>query len=371
MNQNKRDGRNAVEEIDVLVVGAGFGGLYQLHQLRKEGFSVKVYEAGAGLGGIWHWNCYPGARVDSHIPIYEYSMENLWEGWNWSERFPDWQELRRYFEYVDKKLDLSKDICFNTRVTGAEFDEDSNSWLVQAGDGLQIRAHRVVFCTGFAAKHYVPDFEGLDDFKGVWHHTALWPQDGLDFKGKRVGIIGTGASGVQVLQEAAKDAAQVTVFQRTPILALAMQQKKLDKETQLEMKKHYLDTYKLRRENFGGFDIISSDKSAMEVSEEERQEVFEASWQKGGFNFWSGTFWDVLLNEESNLKAYEFWRKKVHARVNDPIVAEQLAPLTPPHPFGVKRPSLEQNYYDLFNEEHVSLVNLKETPLKKITANGV
>ena len=360
-----------IDEIDVLVVGAGFGGLYQLHHLRKEGFSVKIYEAGSGLGGIWHWNCYPGARVDSHIPVYEYSMENLWEDWNWTERFPGREELRDYFAYVDKKLDLSKDIYFDKRVVAAEFDTDKNLWLVEAGDGTFIRAHRVVFCTGFAAKHYVPDFKGLDDFKGVWHHTAVWPQQGLDFKGKRVAVIGVGASGVQVVQEAAKNASQVTVFQRTPIIALAMQQQKLDKKSQEDKKHQYAEIYKMRRENFGGFDIVSSEKSALEVTPEERNAVFEASWAKGGFNFWSGTFWDVLLNEESNLTAYNFWRDKVHARVKDPVLAETLAPLEPPHPFGVKRPSLEQNYYDVFNEDHVALVDLKVTPIDRITAGGI
>ena len=189
---------NQPEELEVLIVGAGFAGMYQLHHLRKRGFNAQIFDAGASLGGIWYWNCYPGARVDTHVPMYEFSDEELWRDWNWTERFPGWAELREYFDYVDKKWDLSKDIHFNTRVTNAEFDEASNQWLVKTESGKITRAKSVVFCTGFAAKSYTPEFEGIENFKGVMHHTAHWPQEGLDFTGKKVGIIGTGASGVQV-----------------------------------------------------------------------------------------------------------------------------------------------------------------------------
>tara|TARA_R110002073_G_scaffold2960_6_gene19797 strand:- start:3018 stop:4628 length:1611 start_codon:yes stop_codon:yes gene_type:complete len=360
-----------VIEYDVLVVGAGFGGLYQLYRLRQQGFSVRLLEVGSDLGGIWHWNCYPGARVDSHVPVYEYSMEELWQDWNWTERFPAWDELRRYFKYVDEKLDLSRDIAFNTRVTGAEFDEDSNRWMIEGNGELLAQAHVVVLCTGFAAKHFTPDYEGMADYQGICHHTGLWPQEGLSLKGKKVAVIGTGASGVQVAQEAAAVADQLTVFQRTPILALAMQQQKLDVETQTKQKVGYPDIFKKRRETFGGLDISSSDKSALEVSAEERLAVYEDCWAKGGFNFWSGTFSDILSNEEANLTAYQFWRDKTRARINDPRLAEKLAPTDPPHPFGVKRPSLEQNYYDIFNQDNVALVDLKEDPIERMTAKGI
>ena len=169
-----------VEDLDVLVVGAGFTGLYQLHRLRQLGFSVRLFEAGADLGGIWYWNCYPGARVDTHVPMYEFSSEDLWRDWNWTERFPSWEELRRYFRYVDQKLDLSRDIAFNTRVEAAEFDEDRRRWVVRTQDGGLVSPRFLVLCTGFAAKPYIPDLKGLDRFAGVKHHTAWWPQDGLD-----------------------------------------------------------------------------------------------------------------------------------------------------------------------------------------------
>ena len=362
---------NAESVVDVLIVGAGFAGLYQLHRLRKLGFSVRVVEAGAGLGGIWHWNCYPGARVDTHVPMYEYSAEELWKDWNWSERFPSWSEIRRYFEYVDKKWDLSRDISFNTRMIGAEFDSKKNQWQVQLDEGRTVRAQSVVLCTGFAAKHFIPDIEGLEDFKGTWHHTGLWPQGGLDFNGKRVGIIGTGATGVQVAQEASQSASHLTVFQRTPILALPMKQRKLDEETQTEMKKSYAEWFANRKNTFGGFEFSGLEQSALEVSAEERNAVFEELWEKGGFYFWIGTFIDILADESANLYAYEFWRDKVRERINDPVLAEKLAPTIPPHPFGVKRPSLERYYYEIFNQDNVDLVDLNETPIEKITARGV
>jgi cation diffusion facilitator CzcD-associated flavoprotein CzcO len=203
-----------VEELDVLVVGAGFAGLYQLDQLRRLGYNVKVFEAGSDIGGVWYWNCYPGARVDTYGPLYQLSNEELWRYWSYSELYPSWEELRAYFRHVDKKLDLSRDIRFNTRVTGAEFDTDRDQWVVQSSDGSVTRAKFFVLCTGLAAKPYIPPIGGLKNFRGICHHTGLWPQEGVDFKGKRVGVIGTGASGVQIIQEVYQDVAELTVFQR-------------------------------------------------------------------------------------------------------------------------------------------------------------
>ena len=360
-----------VEEFDVLVVGAGFAGLYQLDRLRNLGFSVRVFEAGADIGGIWYWNCYPGARVDTYGPIYQYSREDLWREWNYAELYPSWEEVREYFHYVDKKLDLSRDVRFNTRVSAAEFDEDRNQWVIQADDGTVVRARFFVLCTGFGSKTYIPAFEGLESFGGQWHHTAKWPQEGLDFTGKRVGVIGTGASGVQVIQEASRHAAHLTVFQRTPNLALPMRQKKLDEETSRRMKEDYPARFRRRGEVFGGFDFDFMPKSALEVSPEERLAIYEDLWAKGGFYSWIGTFNDVLMNEEANRTAYAFWRDKTRARIKDPAVADKLAPMDPPHPFGVKRPSLEQYYYEVFNQHNVTLVDLRKSPIERITPKGV
>ena len=235
--------------LDALIIGAGFSGLYQLYRLRQKGFRVQLFEAGADLGGIWHWNCYPGARVDSHVPNYEFSMEELWRDWNWTERFPAWDELRRYFAHVDKKLDLSRDIRFDTRVTRATFEPERNLWRIISADGHTALARFFITCTGFAASAYLPDIPGIDDFAGPCHHTGHWPQEGLDLSGQRIGVIGTGASGVQVIQEAGKVAAQLTVFQRTPNLALPMQQRTLDEATQKQMKENYPAIFRQRDEH--------------------------------------------------------------------------------------------------------------------------
>ena len=283
---------------------------------------MRLIDAGADVGGTWYWNCYPGARVDSHVPNYEYSFEELWR--------------------------------------------------IQTDQGTELRARYFILCTGFAAKAYVPDYKGIDQFEGECHHTALWPQDGLGFTGKRVGVIGTGASGVQVIQEASKDASHLTVFQRTPILALPMRQSKLDESTQREMKRDYPENFRKRRADFGGFcDISPVDKSALEVSPQERQAVYEHAWAKGGFHYWVGTFNDVLLDSEANRTAYDFWRDKTRERIQDPALAEKLAPTDPPHPFATKRPSLEQCYYEVFNQGNVTLVDTRETPIMEITATGV
>jgi cation diffusion facilitator CzcD-associated flavoprotein CzcO len=358
--------------LDALIIGAGFSGIYLLHALRQRGFDVRLFEAGADLGGIWYWNCYPGARVDSHVPNYEFSLEELWRDWNWTERFPAWDELRRYFHHVDRKLDLSRDIRFDSRVTAAHFDTAANHWQIECADGHRVRARFFIPCTGFAAKAYIPELPGLERFAGPCVHTAHWPQDGLDLGGRRVGVIGTGASGVQVIQEAGKVASQLTVFQRTPNLALPMQQQLLDEPMQRAMKANYPEWFRLRALAGGGlFDIVPDPRSALEVSAEERRAVFESAWQKGGFHYWASTFIDIGRNREANQLAYEFWREKTRARIKDPIVAEKLAPTESPHPFGAKRPSLEQWYYEVFNQDNVTLVDVREEPIAEITATGV
>ncbi|TCZ60895.1 flavin-containing monooxygenase [Roseicella aquatilis] len=359
------------EELDVLIVGAGFAGLYQLDHLRRLGFRVALYEAGADLGGIWHWNCYPGARVDTYAQLYQYSREDLWRDWEYSELYPGWSELRDYFHYVDRKLDLSRDIRFGTRVTAAEFSSDLNRWIVQSGDGRVVRPRFLVMCTGFAAKPYLPEIAGLEEFGGAWHHTGLWPQGGLDLTGKRVGVIGTGASGVQVIQEAGRQAAHLTVFQRTPNLALPMRQRKLDHAEHERMKAHYPEWFALRSRTFAGFDYDMIPKNALEVSAAERRATYEALWEQGGFVPWLGTYQDMFSNEAANLTAYEFWRDTVRARIKDPTLAEKLAPTTPPHPFGVKRPCLEQWYYEVYNQSNVRLVDLNEDPIERVTRTGV
>jgi cation diffusion facilitator CzcD-associated flavoprotein CzcO len=367
----KRTDNGAIENLDVIVVGAGFAGLYLLDRLRRLGMTVRVFEAGGGLGGVWYWNCYPGARVDSPGPIYQYSRDDMWRKWQFSELYPSWQELRDYFRYVDERLGLSRDIRFNRRVNEAQFDPTHNHWIVRSSDGSVASARYLVLCTGVSTKPYIPDLPGLNDFGGERHHTALWPQQGLDMHGKRVGVIGTGASGVQVAQEAAGTAAHLTVFQRTPNMALPMRQQKLDDNTVRRMKEKYPEMFDRRAKTFAGFDYDVLAKSALEVSDDERQATFERLWEIGGFAPWIGSFNDILLNEEANHAAYKFWRDKTRPRINDPAVAEILAPTEPIHPFGVKRPSLEQNFYEIFNQPNVKLVDLRSTPIERVTRKGI
>jgi cation diffusion facilitator CzcD-associated flavoprotein CzcO len=367
-----KNGRYEREEyLDVILVGAGFAGLYLLDRLRSSGMSVKVFEAGSDLGGVWYWNCYPGARVDSPGKIYQYSRDDLWRDWQFSELYPSWEEVREYFHYIDEKLDLKRDIQFNKRVTAAEFDTTSNRWVVYSNDGSVTHARYLVLCTGFGSKPFVPKLAGLGDFAGESHHTALWPQQGLDMTGKRVGVIGTGASGVQVAQEAAGVAAHLTVFQRTPNLALPMRQTKLDDDTVRSMKQDYPAMYRKRAETFAGFDIDFMPNSALDFTHEERLAIYDSLWATGGFAPWLGTFYDIFSNEEANRTAYDYWQKKTRARITDPAIAEKLAPTTPPHPFGVKRPSLEQRYFEIYNQENVTLVDLSETPIETVTRTGI
>ena len=361
----------ATDELDVLIVGAGFAGVYQLFTLRERGFRCRILEAGSTLGGIWHWNCYPGARVDTWCYLYQYSREDLWRDWNWSEMFPDWQELRRYFEYVDRKLDISRDVRFNTRVVGAEFDEAACQWVVRAQDGSVTRAQHVVLCTGFAAKPYIPAFKGLETFAGAVHHTGLWPQDGLDFNGKRVGVIGTGASAVQVIQEASRDARHLTVYQRSPAMAIPMQQHKLSEAEQDQMKQHYAEKFRLRAQTACGYDFSWRPGSALSLPAAERVAFYESLWAQGGFPFWLANFEDVICNREANDTAYAFWRDKVRARIKGAVLQEKLAPMQAPYAFGCKRVSLEQWYYDLWDQPNVSLIDIKASPIQEITSRGI
>ncbi len=366
----------SIEERDVLIVGTGFAGLYQLNELRKRGYDVHAVEAAGGLGGVWYWNCYPGARVDTWGPMYQFSNEELWRDWNFSELYPDWSEVRAYFNYVDEKLDLSKDISYHTRVSAARFDETARRWLVttessETGESREISTRYLLLCTGFGSKPYIPDLPGLESFQGLAHHTARWPQEGVDLAGKRVAVIGTGASGVQVAQESAPVAAQVTVFQRTPMIALPMRQRNLSPEENAQEKATYAERMKLRNTTFAGFDFDFLDRAVPDVTPEERDAEFERMWETGGFVPWLGNFNDIFFNEDSNRAFYDFWRDKTRERIANKELWEDLAPTEPPHPFGVKRPSLEQRYYEIYNQDNVELVNLRSNPIDHVTARGI
>ncbi|KAL0574176.1 hypothetical protein V5O48_007785 [Marasmius crinis-equi] len=364
------DGREL--EIDAVVVGAGFGGVAMLNAFREAGLSVKAFEVGSDMGGIWYWNSYPGARVDSDLPLYQLSDERLWKDWSWKEKYPGYKEIKEYFRHADKKLDLSKDISFNTRVEAAQFDAETDRWIIRASDGSVVRARWLMLCTGIGAKPYIPAFKGLDSFKGKVHHTAGWPDGGLrDFKGKRVGIIGTGATAVQVIQEVGPIVDHLTVFQRTPNFALPMNQKVVDEKYQADLKEIYPSYFRRRFETFSGFHYDLDKRETLSVPHDERMMFWEDCWALGGFRFWIGNFADIFTNQEANDAAYAFWRKKVRERINDPEMQEKLAPTVPPHPFGVKRPSLEQSYYEVFNQPNVTLVDINKSPIDQVTEKGI
>lgn len=358
-------------DYDIIIVGAGFAGIYQLYQSRKRGYRVRLIEAGNDIGGIWHWNCYPGARVDSLGAIYQFSDPELWKDWDYAEKFPAWDEVREYFNYVDSKWDVRKDCVFNTRVISAGFDENYNIWNVKTDDGETTTCRYFIPCTGFASKPMIPDFVDRDKFKGEAHHTALWPQQGLDFKDKKIGVIGTGASAVQVIQEASKEAAQVTVFQRTANLTIPMRQEKISKEENAKLKKIYPELFEKRKRTFAGFEFDMLPKGALDLSEDERRAQYEEVWKEGAFNWWLGNFNDVLMNQEANDTQYAFWREETRKRIRKPELLEKLAPTVAPHPYGTKRPCLEQWYYECFNQDNVRLIDLHEEPIQRFTENGL
>jgi cation diffusion facilitator CzcD-associated flavoprotein CzcO len=363
------------ENYDVVIVGGGFGGTHMLHKLRGLGFSTHLFEAGAALGGIWYWNCYPGARVDTETPVYQLTDPELFEDWTWTERYPGRDELVKYFDHVADVWKLKKDITFNSRVQSAHWNKTSNQWdlsvLQTIENGItQVRAKSVVFCTGFASKPYIPSFAGMERFSGTMSHTGLWSED-IDYKDKRVAVIGTGASGVQVVQTIAADVKLLTLFQRTPNFALPMGQTKVTKERNDEFKQQYPAMVKKMKSTYAGFLYDFDPRKCFDVSEEERLRLYEELYNKGGVYFWLGTFSDVLKDTRANDTAYAFWRQKTIERVNDPAVAEILAPKIAPHPYGTKRVSLEQDYFEMFNRDNVDIVNLKSNPIDTFTERGI
>ncbi|OCL12744.1 monooxygenase [Glonium stellatum] len=344
---------------DAIIVGSGFGGCYILQKLRNEGFKCLVIDEAPELGGVWYWNCYAGARTDSKVPLYEFSDEKVWKDWLWTEKYPSWREIQKYFEHVESKLHLKKDIQFNSCVVAATFEDDASQWRVKTHDGVERTARNFIICTGFASKAYIPAFKGLNTFAGISCHTSRWPHEDIDFHGKKVGIVGNGSSGLQVIQEVAPIVKHLTVFQRSPTYALPMRQRKLDKTDQDKSK--YSDLFELRKTTFAGIEREFNPKCAADVSPEERQEFFEELWEEG----------DIIMNKESNQHAYEFWRSKVLPRIKDPKKAEILAPKKKPYFFSTKRATLEQRYYEVYNQDNVESVDAKANPIKEVVPNGV
>ncbi len=358
------------QHYDAIVVGAGFGGMYSLYRLRERGLSVRVLEAGKDVGGTWYWNRYPGARCDVESMEYSYSFsDELQQEWEWTERYAAQPEILRYAEHVADRFELRKDIQFDTRVTGATWDEDSTSWLVRTESGATLRAAFIVWATGCLSVPNLPRIDGLDDFKGGVYHTGRWPHDEVDFRGRRVGVIGTGSSAIQAIPMIAEQGAELYVFQRQPNYSVPANNRPLDPGVQQAVKKDYkaLRDDNLRQPGGFGSKLQRRSVSVFEESPAEREREFEKRWHMGGFAFLAG-YGDLLRDEEANQYAAAFVRRKIHEIVEDPAVADLLSPQ---HIIGCRRLCVDTDYYRTFNRPNVHLVDVATNPIGRITRQGV
>ncbi|MDA8046143.1 MAG: NAD(P)/FAD-dependent oxidoreductase [Actinomycetota bacterium] len=360
------------QEYDAIVIGAGFAGLYMLHYLRdRMGLSAQVFEMGDGVGGTWYWNRYPGARCDSESYYYCYSFDSeLEQEWEWSSKYPEQPEILSYLEHVAGRFDLYRDIQLGTRVVSAHFDDATGDWAVTTERGDRVTARFVISAVGCLSAANVPPIPGLDRFGGDWYHTGAWPHGGVDFSGKKVGIIGTGSTGIQATPVVAAEADHLWVFQRTPNYSIPARNFDMSAEATADIKARYDEIHQLARDSYGGFPYRIMTRSALDDSPEERRANFERLWnEEGGFKFIYGSYFDLLRNQEANDTAAEFIRTKIRQIVDDPEVAERLCPTD--YPYGTKRPPVDTDYYATFNRDNVTLVDLRATPLEEITVTGI
>ncbi len=357
--------------LDVAIVGGGLAGLYAIHRLRRMGLSVRAYEQGSGIGGTWFWNRYPGARCDVESLEYSYSFsEELQQEWKWPERYGTQPEILKYINHVADRFDLRRDVQLNTRIETATFDRDSGLWTLRTRDGETIEARYCIMAAGNLSTPRLPDFKGLESFRGKWYHSGLWPHEGVDFSGLRVGVIGTGSSGVQMIPIIAQQARHLTVFQRTANFSLPARNAPMEAERERRHKANY------RERRIAAYDTPFAigghprpTRSALEVSDEERNRAYESKWQEGGSISYLYAYTDLLVNRQSNETASEFVRNKIRATVKDPRTAELLAPKD--HPIGTKRLCLDTNYYETYNRPNVSLVDVRSDPIAEITESGL
>ena len=358
----------AKADLDVLIVGAGVAGLFMLYRLRSRGFKARVYEAGGDVGGTWYWNRYPGARCDTESVQYSYQFsEELQQEWEWSERYASQPEILRYVEHVAERFDLRRDIVFNTRIVSAVFNEEASHWVVETDGGERISATFCVMATGCLSSPNIPAFDGLDDFDGPVFHTGLWPHEKVDFTGKRVGVIGTGSSAMQSIPIIAREADEVFVFQRTAHYAVPAHNGPINEERVREVKANYPEIRARAKKSATGFDQTFGEKEALKVGEEEREREFEKRWAHGGLPFLSA-FTDLRYSEEANQMAGEFVRNKIRSVVKDPKTAELLCPTTV---IGCKRLCVVTEYYEVYNRPNVHLIDVSESPIEKITPEGI
>ncbi len=355
-------------DFDAVVVGAGFAGLYMLHKLRSAGLKVCVFESGKGVGGTWYWNRYPGARCD--VPSMEYSYQfdpDLQQEWEWTERYASQGEILKYLEHVADRFDLRRGIRFETTVKTARFDEAAGSWVVETEGGDRVSAQFLIMATGCLSARYTPDFEGMEAFEGMVCHTGKWPEAGVDTAGKRVGVIGTGSSGIQVTPMLARDAEHLFVLQRSPAYSVPSQNRPLGSEEQNEIKARYGEFRAEAKRNRAGIMYVLGENSALDADGQELQREYEKTWDVGGLGF-TAAFRDIFDSVEANKTAADFVRDKIAYIVRDPAVAEALTPHTL---IGCKRLCVDANYFDTFNRSNVTLVDLRKGPIERFTKTGI
>jgi len=363
-------GQADARAFDALIIGAGFSGLYQLHCLRDRlGLSVRVLETADGVGGTWYWNRYPGARCDSESHSYCYSFsEALLQEWAWTERYPEQPEIIRYLNYVADRLDLKRDISFGTRVTSASFEAATNRWHVTTESGDRLSAKFLIAAVGCLSAANIPDIPGLDGFSGDWYHTGQWPHEGVDFTGKRVGMIGTGSTGIQAAPVIAETASHLTVFQRTANYSVPARNVPLTADFKRYVKENFAEIKRVMHTTPNGHAFTISDRKVFDVTPQERQALYEAAWETGGLQF-RATFQDLMVDKAANDTAAAFIRAKIREIVKDPKTAAILADID--HPYAAKRPPIDTGYFETFNRANVSLVDLRASPIECITPSGV
>lgn len=367
---NATASRSSSADFDAVIVGAGIAGLYQLHRLREMGLKVRSIDAASDVGGTWYWNCYPGARVDSQSYIYQYWFsEELIHEWNWSQRFPPQPELERYLDFVADKLDLRKDIQFGTTVTSATWDAAGARWIVRTDRGDELTTRFFISCTGMLSAPKVPPFPGHETYRGIAAHTARYPREGIDLKGKKVGVVGTGATAIQVIQTIAAEVGELKVFQRTPQYAVAMRNPQFTDADREHYKAKARDLYERVNSTFAGFDFDPEYGSWYDHTPEKRREILETVWSDGSLSMWVGSFAEVLTDEEVGAEVSEFVRDKIRARIHDRELAEKLLPYH--YTFGTYRVPLELGYYEAYNRDNVELVDVKNAPIERFTESGL
>ena len=374
MTQTATNSRALIPEanldFDAIVIGAGVAGLYQLYRLRNLGMRVQLFEAGTGVGGTWYWNRYPGARFDSESYSYGYSFsQELLDEWDWSEHFASQPEILRYLQHVADKFDLYKDIQFSSEVKSATYRDDTRSWEIQLQDGSKFKCRFLITGIGLLSQPTLPKIAGIDSFKGQSFHTSRWPHESVSYSGKRVAVIGTGATGVQTIQEICKDVGHLTVFQRRPNWCAPLHNAKIEPDEMKEIRAGYEEIFETCNQTAAGFLHTADSRSTFEVSADERYEFWENLYASKGFGIWQGNFKDVLIDPKANEAMSEFVANKIRQRVEDPDTAEKLIPKD--HGFGTRLVPLETRYYESYNRDNVELVDIIETPIEKVTPDGI